>query len=125
MEASGEAMFPGGRGMNPRQLQMMMKRMGVTMEELDDVEEVVIRCSSRDIVIKKPSVAQITAQGQKYYQVSGEATTVERAGAVQAEDVRLVVNQTGASEEEARRALQEAGGRPAEAIMKLLEKKGV
>ena len=36
-------MFPGGRGMNPRQLQAQMKRMGINMEELQDVEEVVIK----------------------------------------------------------------------------------
>ena len=117
-------MFPGGRGMNPRQLQMMMKRMGVTMEELEGVEEVVIRCKARDVVIKDPSVTMITAQGQRYYQVVGEARTVEKKGAVSPEDVQLVAGQTGASEEEARRALEEAGGQPADAILKLLERRG-
>ncbi|MGQ9582333.1 MAG: nascent polypeptide-associated complex protein [Thermoplasmatota archaeon] len=117
-------MFPGGRGMNPRQLQAMMKRMGVTMEELEDVEEVVIRCRTRDIVIKKPSVTSINAQGQRSYQVVGEGVSVEKKASPPREDVMLVASQAGVSEEEALRALEEAGGQPAEAIMRLLERRG-
>ncbi len=119
----GEAMFPGGRGMNPRQLQAMMKRMGVTMEELEDVEEVVIKCRTRDIVIKKPSVTSINAQGQRSYQVVGEAVAVEKRAAPPQNDVKLVATQAGVSEAEALRALEEAGGQPAEAIMRLLERR--
>jgi nascent polypeptide-associated complex subunit alpha len=117
-------MFPGGRGINPRQLQAQMKRMGIVMEELAEVEEVLIRLKSKDIVVKKPSVTFINAQGQKSYQVTGEVTEVQRAPSIPQEDIRLVAQQAGVSEADALKALKESNGEPAEAIVKLMEKKG-
>ena len=117
-------MFPGGRGMNPRQIQAQMKRMGINMEELSDVEEVLIRLKTKDIVIKNPSVTYINAQGQKSYQVAGDVSEVEKTPAIPKEDIMLVAGQAGVSEQEALRALEECNGEPAEAIVKLLERKG-
>jgi nascent polypeptide-associated complex subunit alpha len=117
-------MFPGGRGMNPRQLQAQMRRMGIVMEELSDVEEVVIKLKTRDIIVKNPSVTFINAQGQKSYQVTGEVQEVEKTPPVPKEDIRMVAQQAGVSEEEALKALVESNGEPAGAIVKLMEKKG-
>lgn len=117
-------MFPGGRGLNPRQLQAQMRRMGIVMEELQDVEEVVIRLKSKDIVVKNPSVTFINAQGQKSYQVTGDVQELQKAPSIPQEDIRMVAQQAGVSEEEALRALKEGNGEPAEAIVKLMEKKG-
>jgi nascent polypeptide-associated complex subunit alpha len=117
-------MFPGGRGMNPKMIQAQMKRMGIQMDELEDVEEVIIKLKSKDIVISNPSVTAINAQGQKSFQVTGDVAEVAKTPPIPKEDIQLVMGQTGASEEEAMQALEESGGQPAEAIVKLLEKKG-
>jgi len=117
-------MFPGGRGMNPRQLQAQMKRMGINMDELQDVEEVVIRMKTRDIIIKNASVTCINAQGQKSYQVAGDVSEVSKKPAIPKEDIMMVAGQAGVSEQEALRALEECNGEPAEAIVRLMERKG-
>jgi len=116
-------MFPGGRGMNPRQLQAQMKRMGINMEELQDVEEVIIKLKARDIVIKNASVTCIIAQGQRSYQIAGDVSEVEKKPAIPKEDILMVAGQAGVSEQEALKALEECNGEPAEAIVKLIEKK--
>ncbi|MEK6838393.1 MAG: NAC domain-containing protein, partial [Candidatus Thermoplasmatota archaeon] len=46
--------------MNPKQLKMAMKRLGVETEEIADVEEVVIRTSSKDYVFKSVQVTAMT-----------------------------------------------------------------
>jgi nascent polypeptide-associated complex subunit alpha len=117
-------MFPGGRGMNPRQLQAQMKRMGINMEELQDVEEVIIRLKTKDIIIRKASVTFINAQGQKSYQVTGDVTEVEKKPGIPKEDIMMVAGQAGVTEQEAEKALEECNGEPAEAIVKLIERKG-
>jgi nascent polypeptide-associated complex subunit alpha len=117
-------MFPGGRGMNPRQLQAQMKRMGINMEELQDVEEVIIKLKAKDLVIKNPSVTYINAQGQKSYQVTGDVTEVGKRPAIPKEDIMMVAGQAGVSEQEALKALEECDGEPANAIVKLMERKG-
>lgn len=116
-------MFPGGRGMNPRQLQAQMKRMGINMEELQDVEEVIIRLKAKDLVIKNASVTCIIAQGQRSYQVAGDVSEVEKKPGIPKEDILMVAGQAGVSEQEALKALEECNGEPAEAIVKLIEKK--
>ena len=57
-------------------------------------------------------------QGQESFQISGDVE--EKTGAFSEEDVKLVAEKTGKSEEEARSALEETED-IAEAIMKLSE----
>ena len=121
-------MIPGGR-MNPRQMQAVMKRMGITQEELSDVVEVVIRTKTKELVFKGPSVTAMTVQGQKTYQIVGnpqerrpaaEHKPAEGPAGVPEEDIKLVMSQTGCAAAEARKALEESDGAPAEAILKIM-----
>ncbi len=123
-------MMPGGR-MNPKQMKAMMKRMGVNQEEVADVEEVVIRTRTKEIVFKDASVTAVSVQGQKSYQVVGTPQERERKreepkdeGGIPEEDVKLVMEQTGCTSKEARKALEETDGAPAEAILKIIASKG-
>ena len=123
-------MFPGGR-MNPKQMKAAMRRMGITQEEMDGVEEVIIRTKKKEIVLRDASVTTVTMQGQTTYQVVGSPEERERSergeaeerGGVPGEDVELVMSQTGCSEKEARKALEECDGAPAEAILKVMASK--
>ena len=119
-------MFPGGR-MNPKQMQAAMRRMGITQEEMKDVEEVVIRTRSKEIFFKDAAVTKVTMQGQTTFQILGTPEERERGagtpaeeGGIPEEDVQLVMSQTGCSAEEARHALEESDGAPAEAILKIM-----
>ncbi|HIH01958.1 TPA: nascent polypeptide-associated complex protein [Thermoplasmata archaeon] len=119
-------MFPGGR-MNPKQMQAAMRRMGIAQEEMKDVEEVVIRTRSKEIFFKDAAVTKVTMQGQTTFQILGTPEERERGsgaaaeeGGVPEEDVQLVMSQTGCSAKEARQALEESDGAPAEAILKIM-----
>ena len=122
-------MMPGMRGVNPRQMKQAMKRMGITTEDLNGVEEVIIRTKDKEYTIKDAAVTIMDVQGQKTYQVVGEATIQARKAAETAtpaeppipeEDISLVMGQTGATKEQAIKALKECGGQPAEAILKIM-----
>ena len=108
---------------NPREAKRMMQRMGLNMNAVEDVDEVIIRTSNKEIVIKKPDVSIIEVQGQKMYQVAGgqisEKAPEPKAATIADEDVRLVADQTGKSLEESRKALEESGGDLAKAILLL------
>ena len=120
-------MMPGmGRGVNPRQMKQAMKRMGISQEEMQGVEEVIIRTADKEYVIKGATVSCIVMQGQKTYQVVGEAEERLRQAVEQGEadipdqDIELVMSQTGASKEKAVQALKDCDGQPAEAILKIM-----
>jgi nascent polypeptide-associated complex subunit alpha len=101
---------------NPRQLEKAMKKMGMQTTQIE-AEEVVIKCPDKDIVINNPQVTLMNAMGQQSYQIVGE--TEERAKEkFSSGDVKMIVEKTGASEEDARKALEEEGDL-ASAILKL------
>jgi nascent polypeptide-associated complex subunit alpha len=112
---------PGGRD-----AARMMQKMGMKVDEVANVSQVIIRTDSKDIVIEGPSVTLVTVQGQAMYQIAGGqvsetapqvATAAPVTPVVQEEDVQLVAQQTGKSAEEARKALLDAGGDLAKAII--------
>lgn len=109
----------GGRG--SRDTARMMEKMGVKMNELPEVSQVIIKTSTKDIVIDSPTVTMVTVQGQAMYQIAGgDATETSQTSAPASPpdaDVQLVAQQTGKSLEESRKALVEAGGDLARAIL--------
>jgi len=125
-------MIPGGR-VNPRQMKQMMKRLGIEQEDLGEVEEVVIKTAEKEYVFRNAAVTAMTAQGQRIWQVIGEPIVRPRQGTetkeatreaveIPDEDVKLVAEKAGVSEEEARKALEACGGEPAEAIIRLMSR---
>jgi nascent polypeptide-associated complex subunit alpha len=104
----------------------MMQKMGMKVDELPGVSQVIIRTTSKDIVIEEPNVTLVTVQGQAMYQIAGGQVSeaVPQApiqNAPPESDVQLVAQQTGKSLEEAGKALAEAGGDLAKAILILKE----
>lgn len=116
-------MFPGlgGRGLNPKKMASMMKQMGIDITEVENVEEVIIKTSDKDIIFKDAEVTIMDAKGTKTYQVVGTPQEVARELAIPEDDVKLVMAQTAASEEEARHILKESNGDIAATILKLSE----
>ncbi len=113
-------MIPGMGG-DPRQVGAMMKRLGIQMEEIDDVQEIVIRTPTKDYVFTDATVSIMKAQGSETYTINGKPTVREHEVALTAspEDIAMVAEQCGVDEATARQALKETGGDLAEAILKL------
>jgi nascent polypeptide-associated complex subunit alpha len=110
-------MFPG---VNPKQMEKMMKQMGIKSETID-AEEVLIRTAEKEIVISNPQVTKIMMSGQETFQISGDIG--ERAKEAEMpfseEDVALVVEQTGKSEGKVKEALIQNQGDIAKTILDL------
>ncbi len=107
-----------------RQLRRMLDKMGLDMNELKDVEEVVIKTNSKEIIVKNPTVAELKSQDSIIYQVVG-ADIEEKEREVpkfNEEDIMLVSQQAGVSKEVAIKALTDAQGDLARAILSLTTK---
>ncbi len=110
---------------NPREMRRLMRQLKA--KELD-AYQVIIKARDGDYVVDDPQVMVMEIQGQKMIQVVGEMRKVEQVTEENEEpfteeDVLLVMQQTGCSEEEAIEALRESGGEPAEAIILLMSRK--
>jgi len=130
-KASGE-LIPNR---SSRAMKRQMQSMGMNMEELEGVREVIIRKDDGDIQIPEPHVSLIRQQGMEIYQVVAKSesssesqeeissipsseTPVTRKS-IPEEDVILVASQANVSKEEARKALEENDGDLARAILTL------
>ena len=117
---------------SPREARRLMSRMGVKMEALDGVDKVVIYMVGKELLIEEPNVMVMEVGGQRVFQITGKVSekTVEKVGEIpekpeiSEEDVMLLASQTGVSVEEARRALKEAGGNLASALILLRSRRG-
>jgi len=104
----------------------MMQRMGMNMGAMPDVEQVIFKTSTKEIIIENPDVAVMEMQGQKIFQVTGEKIVekaVEKAVKIPEEDVQLVATQANVSQEQARAALEQTNGDLAQAILLLSQAK--
>lgn len=108
--------------LNNRQIQHAMKRMGISQIEVP-ANEVIIRTDDKEIVISDPQVSKVNMMGETTFQVSGKVTEREISSEpeINDDDLKTVMDQTGASREEASRAVEEAKGDLAQAIIKLKE----
>jgi len=127
------------RGMSPKQMARMMKKMGIEQKDLEGVEEVIIRFADKEWVISNPQVTAVKQAGAETYQVGGSKTERALSGIATAsssdteiveetpapeieipmEDAALVAGQTGVDIETAKQALKETEGDLAAAILKL------
>jgi len=114
--------------MNPRQMQQMMRKMGIQQEDID-AEQVIIVCSDKKIVINNPSIQKVNMSGNKSYQISGVESIEpldsdeEEVLELTEEDINTVMTQTNCSEKEAVKALEDTNGNIAEAIILLTAEK--
>ena len=107
-------------GINPRQMRQVMKRMGIKQEEVD-ASEVIIRLKDKEIVISNPQVSRVNMMGQDTWQVVGDSfeRPLDTKPSISDDDVRTVMAQAGVDEEAARKAIDDANGDLAEAILNL------
>lgn len=105
-----------------RQIQKAMQQFGVQQTEIE-AEQVIIRLQDKDLVIDNPSVAIVNMMGQESFQISGDAREVSRdtKPAINDADIEAVVSQANVSKEAAKKALEDAEGDIAKAILALTE----
>ena len=109
------------RGGGNREMRRMMDKMGLDMNELTNVQEVIIKTDKKEIIISKPSVTEMKAKDNSIFTVTSDSYE-ERELEVPIfsdEDIQLVSMQAGVDEEKARVALEEAKGDLAKAILNL------
>jgi nascent polypeptide-associated complex subunit alpha len=111
-------MLPGMGGMNPKKMASMMKQLGIKQDEIE-ASRVVIEREEGNIIISEPQVTKVVMGGQESWQISGEVSEEEADEGISNEDVNLVMEKTGKSDEDVRRVLEEVNGDIAEAIVKL------
>ena len=103
-------------GLNPKKMQALMSKMGISQEEIDASKVTIEKNNGGKIIINNPSVTKMNIQGNDIFQVQGQAQ--ESEAGISKEDIKTVMEKTGASEEKARETLEKTKDL-ADAIMEL------
>lgn len=108
--------------MNMKNMAKAMKRMGIQQTELD-VKQVIMKLEDKELVFENPQVSQVNMMGQKTYQVAGEPQerSLDTKPEISEDDIKIVIEQTGKTIEEAKQAIEKHKGDLAKAIMELKE----
>jgi len=111
------------RGGN-RQMRRMMDKMGLDMNEIPNVQEVIIKTDKKEIIIAKPSVTEMKSKENSIFQVIAESYEEKEleVPVFSTEDIQLVCQQAGVNEEQATNALTESNGDLARAILLITSK---
>lgn len=128
----------GFRGMSPKQMERMMRKMGIEQRDIEGVKEVLIRFADKEWVISNPQVTVVKQANAETFQIAGlkkersisegsatgtpiasEKAAPKKKIEIPIEDAALVAGQTGVDIETARQTLIETEGDLAAAILKL------
>jgi len=95
-----------------------MKQMGISQNEISAKRVVIEKEDDSKIIIENPSVTKIQMQGQESFQITGEIREETAEVEISKEDIQTIIEKTGCSEKQARKALEKTGDL-AEAILEL------
>jgi len=93
-------------GINPRQMQGMMKKMGIAQQEISAEKVIIEKTDGSKTIITNPSVTKIKMQGQETFQIAGEVSEQEAEVGISEDDIKTIVEKTNCSEEKAREVLE-------------------
>jgi len=104
-----------------RDMRRMLDKMGLNMQEMTNIEEVIIRTDSKEIFLIKPQVIEMKGKESTIFQiVAGDIEEKEReVPTFSEEDIILVIQQSSSSREKAIMALTDTKGDIAQAILNL------
>ncbi len=105
-------------GVNPRQMRGMMKKMGISQDEIETTKVIIEKSDGGKIIIANPSVQKIKMQGDSSYQISGGVEEITKELSFNEEDINTIIEKTNCSKEEAIKNLEETGDL-AESILNL------
>lgn len=109
-------MFPG---INPKQLEKAMKKMGVKQETID-AKQVIIKTEDKELIINNPHVMKVEMMGQESLQIIGDIEERELKK-YNDEDVKTVMEKAQCTEEEAIKSLEENDGDIAASIISITQ----
>lgn len=104
-----------------RDMRRMLDKMGLNMQEMTNIEEVVIRTNLKEIFLIKPQVIEMKGKESTIFQIiAGDIEEKEReVPTFSEEDIILVMQQASSSREKAVLALTDTKGDIAQAILNL------
>jgi nascent polypeptide-associated complex subunit alpha len=109
-------------GINPKQMQGMLKKMGISQEEISAERVIIEKTDGNKIIIENPSIQKIKMNGQESFQITGDISEAqEEPELFTEEDIKTIMEKTGVSEEIAKETLEKNNGDLAETIMELSE----
>lgn len=101
-------------------MQQAMRKMGIQQVDIP-ATRVIIQTEDKEIIISNPSVTKVNMMGQETFQIAGNIEEKSRSSApeISEEDIKTVMEQAKVDKNTAKKAIEEAEGDLAQAILNL------
>ena len=103
--------------MNPKNMEKMMKQLNMDLKQIE-AEEVIIKKKTGKTVIKNPEIMITNMAGRDIYQITGDI----QESSISEDDIKMVMDQTGADKKTVSKKLEELNNDLAQAIIDLKSK---
>lgn len=103
---------------DPKKIQQMMSKMGIKQENIK-ADRVIIEQEDKNIIISNPEITKINMSGNETFQIAGDISEEHKEAEIKEADIQTIMEKTGKSKAEAEKALEDANGDIAEAIISL------
>lgn len=102
-------------------MRRMMDKMGLDVNQIPNVQEVIIKTDKKEMIIYKPEVTEMQSKTNTIFTVSADSYEEKELDApiFSEEDILLVSQQAGVDKEKAKHALEDTDGDIAQAIVNL------
>jgi len=107
--------MPNMSGLDPRMVNSMMKKMGITNDTIP-AKRVIIELDDKKIIIDNPNVTEISFNGQKTYQVMGDMHEESAVIEIPESDIQMVMESAKIDKATAKNLLEKSEGDIAKAI---------
>ncbi|MEM4326164.1 MAG: nascent polypeptide-associated complex protein [Candidatus Pacearchaeota archaeon] len=110
-------MFGNFSGFNAKKMQNLMKQLGMNQEELSGIRVIIEKKDGKRILIENPSIIKMSIQGHESFQIWGDIVEEGFGEESEESDIKFVMEKTGATEEQVKKALKKSNNDIAEAII--------
>ncbi len=107
--------------LDPKKMESMMKQLGIKIEPLDGIEEIVLRGESKEIVVIPKDVKMINARDVKTLQIVVKTMEEREDFSISEEDINILMEKGNLSYEDAKRILEKNKGDLAKALIEINE----
>ncbi len=105
--------------LDPKKMEMMMKQLGIKIDTLEGIEEVILKAEDKEVVIVPKDIKMINARDVKTLQIVIKTIEEKPLFSIEEEDINILMQKSNLSYEDAKKLLEKHKGDLAKALIEI------
>ncbi len=105
--------------LDPKKMEIMMKQLGIKIDTLEGIEEVILKAEDKEVVIVPKDIKMINARDVKTLQIVIKTIEEKPLFSIEEEDINILMQKSNLSYEDAKKLLEKHKGDLAKALIEI------